>query len=359
MILKIVFVIGLLYLVPCCVGDRINRILKIDCTVVKNYLIGNIFIWALFQLVTVPLVLLKSNFLIVVTIVNVVTFVICLLEIYDEVYQKKCVNLKWKHWMKRIPRMSNSDTIAMIVMEVMIIGLLLLIIMLQHTDADDSRFVVNVVEIVRTNQMFLRDPITGYDTEIRIWELAKDITSPWAVYIAYYAKMTGISAVIMAHSVLPISLILCAMSVFWLISKELFKEELKSRSCFMCLVILLHVYGYYSIYTAETFLLTRVWQGKAVVASVAIPAMYLFFMWLYENEKEYGYYVLVFLVDIAMCLMSGMGILIGGIMLGSFGVCYGCAKKKVKIVLCVWGMAILNVLYFVLNELESYMWRLG
>ena len=352
MIVNILCVILLLYIVPCLVGHGVNRILKLEAAVVKNYLIGNVFIWALFQLITVPLVLMKKSFLIVVAIVSIVTYAICIIVLLDEVIQNKCQSIKVRYWISKFGGMDKEDMFAMVIMFVMLIALLYKIISLQHTDADDSRFVVNAVEILRTNRMFLTDLITGQELEIWIGELVKDITSPWAVYIAYYAKMTGISAVIMAHSVLPVSLIVCAMSVFWLISIEVLENNLTDRCIFMCFVILLNVYGHFSIYSAETFLLTRVWQGKAVVASVAIPAMYLMCMWLYENEKNIGNYVIVALLDIGMCLMSGMGIIIGAIMLGSFGLVYGVAKKKAWIWLVMWGMCIPNIIYFMINEIQ-------
>lgn len=346
MILKILGVILLLYLMPCIVGDRVNRILKIDSTVVKNFLIGNIFIWALFQLVTVPLVLAKQSFLIVVTIVNVVLFGLCLYWVYDEIYRKKCKELKWKYWMKRVPKMSNSDFVSMVIMEVMIVALLFAIIFLQHTDADDSRFVVNAVEIVRTNRMFLTDVITGYELEIWNGELIKDITSPWAVYIAYYAKMTQIPAVIMAHSVLPVSLMLCALSVFWLLAGEFFQKNLTDKSMFLCFVILLNVYGSFSVYSAETFLLTRIWQGKAVVASVAIPAMFLFGMWLYRCESRLGFYILIAMMNLGMCLMSGMGIIIGAIMMAAMGCVFGVKMCSWRIVFTLCMLCLFNVSYY-------------
>lgn len=355
---QILSIIFFLYLMPYVVGEGINRLLKISRGIVKNYLVGNIFIWALFQIVTVPLVLLKKEFSLVVVIVNVVLFGICALVVLDEVLRKKCRNLKVKKWIKKIPKISRADAVSMAIMEIAIIALLLAIIMLQHTDADDSRFVVNAVEILRTDRMFLTDLITGQPLETWIGELVKDVTSPWAVYIAYYARMTGISAVIMAHSVLPVALILCALSVFWLLAGEFFGKNITDKSIFMCFVILLNVYGYHSIYTAETFMLTRIWQGKAVVASVAIPAMFLLCMWLYRNDKKYGYYVLVALLDVGMCLMSGMGLIIGVIMLGCIGLVYGVAKRKIWIPLCLWGMCVPNIVYYVINEMQPQIWSL-
>lgn len=355
--INVLFVILFLYLMPVVVGHGVNKILKIDTGLVKSFLIGNIFIWALFQIVSVPLVLLKQSFLVVAAIVNVVFAGICLYVLFDEIIRKKGRCLHPKTWANKLTGLKRADGFALAVLFAALGWLLYKIITLQHTDADDSRFVVNAVEILRTNRMFLTDLITGQELETWVGEVIKDITAPWAVYIAYLAKMTGLSAVIMAHSVMPVALILCGMSAFWLISGEVFKKDITNRSIFMCLVILLNVYGNYSIYTTETFMLTRIWQGKATVASVAIPAMFLMCMWLYENEKSYGYYVLVALVNLGMCLMSGMGIIIGAIMLGSFGLVYGFTKKKLWISFAMWAMVIPNVLYFVINEIQPEIWN--
>lgn len=348
MLINILAVLVFLYLIPCLVGVGISRILKIDSTVVKSFLVGNIFIWAIFQLITVPLVLRKQSFFIVVVIITIITFGISISVILDEVVRKKCANLAMSNFKNEFSGIKIEDAIAFIMMLGMLGGLLYKIITLQHTDADDSRFVVNAVEIVRTNKMFLVDVITGNDIGTWMKEISKDVTSPWAVYIAYYAKMTGIPVVIFAHSVLPISLILSAMSAFWLMSKELFGDRLSNRSIFMYFVILLNLHGYFTRNSAETFLLSRIWQGKGTVAGVAIPTMFLLGLWLYGDEKKYGNYIMLGLLDIGMCLMSGMGIVIGAIFLGVFGLAYGIIKRNWKTMLILWSFCIPNVVYYIL-----------
>lgn len=336
---------------PCIVGLGVSHVLKLDDrTVVKSFVVGNIFIWGFLQLITVPFVLIKGNFSTVVMIVNLVLCSICLWVIIDEVLLKKRESLKWRKWTSRILFKNKTDMVSFCMMAGMLLWLLYMIITLQHTDGDDSRFVVNAVEIIRTDTLFLTDPVTGDRLEIWEHELAKDVTSPWATYIAYCAKMTGISAVIMAHSVLPVSLILCSMGVFWLMSKGFFEENLSNRSVFMCFVLLLNVYGYISSNSAETLRLVRIWQGKGSVASIAIPAMFLLCMWLYENDKKYGHYIIIMMLNLGMCLMSGMGIVIGAIMLGCIGFVYGIGKKNIWMTMALWGMCIPNVIYYVINS---------
>ncbi len=348
--IKTFLVILFLYIVPVLVGNGVNRIWKMKSGVVRDFLLGNIFIWAFLQLITVPLVIAKQSFLVVIglltgaiLLVSAAGIILGRNEWHPKVWWKNCLE-------SAKVLLKNAEAIISQVLFIGILGYILYnVIALQHTDADDSRFVVNAVDILRTNRMFLTDPSTGLPVESWFGELIKDVTAPWAVYIAYCAKMTGISAVIMAHSVLPVSLILCAVAVYWLLAKHLIKR-FANRCIFMFVVLLIQLYGCMSIYTAETFMLTRIWQGKAVVASVGIPAMLLIGMWLYRKEKEWRYYILLLALDMAMCLMSGMGIIIGAIMLGCMGLIYGIAKRKPWMSLALWGMCIPNVVYYVINS---------
>jgi hypothetical protein len=72
-----------------------------------------------------------------------------------------------------------------------------------------------------------------------------------------------------------------------------------------------------------------VWQGKAVVAGIMIPAMIYFMYVAYYKEKRRALcYVLLGIVDAAMCLMSGMGIFFAGIMIAVYGVCSVIMSKR-------------------------------
>lgn len=296
--------------------------------------------------------------MIVVVILTVVTLGICLWVIIEEIFITKGTNRRLREMKTSLSNRKIEEIIGILVVIGIMGWMLYQVVALQHTDADDSRFVVNAVEILRTNRMFLTDVITGSELEVWIGELNKDVTSPWAVYIAYYAKVTGTTAAVMAHSILPVSLILCGCSVFWLFAKEIFKENMSDRCIFMSLVLLLNIYGFHSVYTAETFYLTRIWQGKSVVASVAIPAMFLFLMWLYQQPKHAGYYILVLITDIAMCLMSGMGIIIGAIMLASAGLVYGLRRKSWQFAFLLWETCAINVVYYIVNEIQPGIWNL-
>lgn len=340
--IKIILAVIILIIIPYMLGNSVCMILKLDLTLSKSFVIGFITIWALCQMLTVPLVIFKRNFMIVVVVLSVIIAAICIFGIAR------------KSFAGIIIKTNNMTERAALIIMIGAIGTLLIVTaIMQHTDADDSRFVVNAVDIVRTNRMFLTNPATGQDLSVWEGELLKDITSPWAVFIACCAKLTGIHPTIMAHTILPLALTLAVCMVYWMLSEIFFKKKTVYRCIFVCLTLLINVYGYYSVYSAETFTITRIWQGKAVVASLGIPLIFLISMWIYENTKQRGLYILLFATSLAMCLMSGMGIIIAAIMTGCIAVVYCIIKKDLKILVKIGLSAMPCVGYFLLYAVEK------
>lgn len=337
--LNIALVLITLLFIPVFVGSVVVRWSGIDKSLTNSYIFGFVSIWALIQLITVPLVLLKADFRVVVLLV--IVWIVGMIAY--SVHKKCCPQMM-------IETQTTGQKGAVIAMLFMIAAVMITSLLLQHTDADDSRFVVNAVDIIKTNKMFLSNPATGEFLGIWKGELTKDVTSPWAVYIAFLSKITGIHPTIMAHTIMPISLLVMAYCVFWLLSKEFFGQDITSRSFFVIVMVLLNVYGYYSLYGAETFMMTRIWQGKAVVASVGIPILLLEFLWIYKENNRKRLYCVLYMTQFALCLMSGMGIVIGAIMAGCYGLIYGISKKNWKMILLIWLSALPNVVFYLIHE---------
>lgn len=333
-----IMILLVLFAAPFLIGNGICSILGHRKTVTKNFFGGYVSIWALFQLVTVPLVLMKVSFAFEVILITISLMFLSVLGIRFG----KFPSLGYKVNKK-------MDLVAFVLVCGGILAVLLCTIFMQHTDWDDSRFVVNAVDMVRTNRMFLTNPMTGEETITFIGELKKDVTAPWAVFIAYCSKMTGVFPTVMAHSVLPIVLLICAFCVYWQLAEVFFKDEFFHKCCFLYFVILLNLYGHFSVYRAETFLLTRLWQGKAVVAGVGIPAIFLILMWIYEKQKKIGNYCVLFMMNLSICLMSGMGTLIGAMMLGCTGLVYGIAKRNWKFMILLWSFCVPNIVYSLIH----------
>ena len=327
----------LLFIIPVIMGNTLLHSIKIPSSLSRCFIFGSVMVMAFMQLITVPMVLYRQPFL----------YVVCLLVLY-------C--LAWiligaaKHYRlpKAFPVADRSSIILFDLMLFLCFLLLLVVIIAQHTDADDFAFVVNAGDIVETNALFTIDPATG--NELTGWFSPRYVVSPWAVYIAYYAKLTGIPAASMAHLVLPVALTCLSLSAYWEMSSSLFSDSVRKRALFMIFILALLIYGYSSVYTAETFTILRIWQGKAVVASFGIPLLLSIFLMIFcKKEFSFSYILLLLLAEFSLCLMSGMGILIGVFMAGIYGLIYAIVKRSWRTALFMWMTILPNLIYIGVN----------
>ncbi|MBQ8913966.1 MAG: hypothetical protein IJ054_07995, partial [Lachnospiraceae bacterium] len=347
--MNLILSILILIVLPICIGNTICYILKQDISLSKCFITGHITMWAVCQLVAVPLILLKQSFLIVVGILSVVYGLLVLYGVLKTGIRSNYKIIVSGFSYKNISQNKGKaeriiDIIAFLVMLAAVLFIVLASIFLQHTDADDSRFVVNAVDIYRTNRLLLTDVNTGNAISTFLGDLNKDVTSPWAVYAAYISKLTGVYPSIIMHTILPPVIMLMLGAIYWMLSEHFFGRDMSYRALFVCFAILLNIYGYHSEKTSETFVMIRMWQGKATLAGVGIPIMIWIFLELFKNEKKENY-LLLLIGDMAMCLLSNMGIIIGGIMIGCYGLVYGIAKKNWKMTLLMWTICLVNVVY--------------
>lgn len=248
-------------------------------------------------------------------------------------------------------RLSSYLALALMIL---ILGIVVYqFIVLRNADSDDSRFVVNAVDMVRTDRMFLTNPATGREITSFRGELAKDAIAPWAVYPASISRWIGISPTVFMHSVVPILMVLLVTLAYYLLSRKFFPEGWGGRCFFIFLLWLINIYGYYSIYGPETFIMIRSWQGKAIVASFAIPMMIYIFFCIYEAPKGWKWYVSLLAGNLCMCFLSGMGLIIGAVMIGCYAIVYAIAKRNLLILPKMLLLCIPNAVYYYLYTLAA------
>ena len=122
--------------------------------------------------------------------------------------------------------------------------------------------------------------------------------------------------------------------IYGLIARELCKEK-REIPLFMLLGSVLLLFGNYSVYSMETFLMTRIRQGKASLGSFALPlAVYLLLLVAKElNGRKMDraiYYFLLGCNGLVAALFTTMGNFIYPclVLMGSICVCMG--KKDWK-----------------------------
>lgn len=340
-IFQVFLSIIMLLVLPFYLGEILCSLAKMKKkSIVQNFCLGTLTQWCIFQLISVPMIILRCSFVTLVWVTSIILGLLIVLGFFQKKAGEKVVLFTLPdNW---------TDRISIIVMLLVFAFSMYCQIAFQHIDDDDSRFVVNIVDTIRTNNLLLTNPSTGEDISVRTFELLRDVASPWAIFQAYVAYLTGIEATIFAHTVQPVALFILLFAVQWEISEALVGEKIVDR-CVFCIVLWLLIwFGNYTGWSAEGFILRRIWQGKAIVAGIGIPYMILLLARYYQEESKV-WIVSLLIANMAMCLLTNMGILFGVVLVGVFGLVYGILKKKVKVSLLLWLTAVPNLFYGILS----------
>ena len=224
-------------------------------------------------------------------------------------------------------------------------------------DGDDSYYVTESLLAQQTGVMNTILPYTGLSTSLDIRHALAVIT----MWIAYIAKMSGIHSTIISHSVIPLIMIPLVYTVYIEIGRILFKKRQDLLPVFMIIMAVLQMFGNTSIYTSETFFLTRTWQGKALVANLVVPLILWVFMWLGEQlSKETGSFkelspkgkieacspfMMLFLINMTAGICSSMGVILGTVLIGLLTFVYLIAMRKIRLVPGVIIACLPNLIY--------------
>ena len=239
----------------------------------------------------------------------------------------------------------------------MLAGVLLLVqlvlaVLMVYGDGDDAYYVAISAAAEESGRMYQKIPYTGMHTELDV----RHGLAPFPIWIAWLAQMTGITTVIVAKTLVPVALISMTYGVFYLLgSRVLFAGEGAYRKkwalpAFLLCTEVLVLFGDYSYYTVENFMIARSRQGKAALGSILIPMIFFLLLTLLRKIQEeqkitVGFWVLLGSVMTACCLASTMGALLACMLVGTAGLCGAVSYRKWKLILPLSGCCIPCIVY--------------
>ena len=215
---------------------------------------------------------------------------------------------------------------------------LVMSVSMAFADGDDAFYIPISVATESSGTMYRTIPYTGESTLLDI----RHGLAPFPVWIAFLSRVSGIHATILAQSILGGVLLMVCYLIYWQIGKLLFSEKKEGIPYFLLLTAILFLVGNTSFYTAETFLVTRTSQGKAVLAALVLP----FAIWCllglsgeYEKKQEKSreriraISVLLLADSLAACLCSTLGTFLCGALVGVSGLVLTVKHRNFKILL--------------------------
>lgn len=304
------FGIGTLILNQLLKEEKLDFLLAIVC--------GAFFMLAVFYVLAMPMMFLKVSFHVLVISWSILMVFLCGLSLF---FNRKHLQDQFSYNIKEIKKLPWFTIFVLIL--IMIQALILA--GYQHEDADDAQYVASSTTAISTDSIFQYDPNTGLAIDAYP---ARYVLSPFPIFIALLSKVMLIHPAILAHTIIPAVLIPFSYAIMAVLGKKLFSDKPSAVVLFLFFLCVLNIFGYISKYTNSTFLLFRIWQGKAVLANIVIPAILYFSFRAMQVEKKFGEWMMLFACSLTACLVSSMGIILAPIMISCLGLVFAVRNRK-------------------------------
>ena len=255
---------------------------------------------------------------------------------------------------RRTANRSAAEKVFWLIFWGLLLFQLIQAVRMTYGDGDDAFYVAIASMTASSGDLYRTMPYTGLRTGLSVrYGLA-----PFPVWIAFLSRISGMSTAMVAHVVLPVTLISMTYVIFYMIGGRLFSERGEKLPLFLIFTEILVLFGDYSVYTPENFMIARSRQGKAALCSLVIPfVLYLLLVWvqrLQESRKiPFSHYVLLGVSMLAGCLCSTLGAALVCMLAGGSGVMAAvCCRKKyalLPVVACCIPCVVYVCLYLVMS----------
>ncbi len=348
-----ILILGIILLViPTIIGGLFVNVYKAAAKLPFMWISGQILLWTGFQCICVPLVLLEKSFSMVRRLFWI--YMVCLLFISLILhFARKNKGVRSFQVISGEDERKSYRFLWLVFWGLLMLQLVLTGCM-AYEEGDDAFYVAISTITENADTMYRKLPYTGGTTGLD----ARHGLAPFPIWVAFLAKASGIPSVTVAQVALPMVLIVMSYGIYYLIGKHLFSSRRGRLPLFMILVELLVLFGGYSVYSAENFLLVRTSQGKAVLANIVIPFLLLLLLLLLERlQKEesagVGYWLLLAFNMAAGCLCSTQGTLLTCMLVGATGLCAAVCYRRwsvlIPVALCCVMPVSVALLYMLLD----------
>ena len=228
---------------------------------------------------------------------------------------------------------------------VLILFQLFMAVAYANINDDDAFYVATATTSVYSDSLYVINPYTG---DPYTGFPARYVLSPFPLFYSVIGYFTGVSATIIAHIVMHVAFIMLAYGLYAAIGRALFGEDAHKNGVFMTALCVVNICSLGAEHLQGSMLLLRDWQGKAVLATIIIPFIILQLWRMYGTTPNRKDYILLFGTMLASCLVSSMGIVLGAVALGVYGLADLILKHDMKKFIVTMSCAAPNVIYALL-----------
>ncbi len=314
-------------------------------TPAMTYVCGWFVSFFVFELVAIPLILLEARFMLLVLLYTTIIIVLLLVSLWHGrvVWQDYANNIRG---IKKLPIYTK---IGWFFVFVLIALQMAYAVFFEYWDGDDAYYIATAVLTDRFDSMYVRDAYTGYIYPLDI----RHAFSPTPIYQAWLSRISGIAPAVVAHTVLAPIWLLFMYCIYGQVGNRLLWNKKTYRPIFMLLIILWYAYGNISLYTAETFAMTRTWQGKGMMAGMVLPAMFMCLVYLAQERVSKGMWMLFGCVCLSAVFATSVSFMLVPTIVGIAALLIGLKKRSVdfvvKMIACCSPCFLLAICYLLVK----------
>lgn len=321
LLLKLVLVIIWFVLIPFCVGLSLTGKKSFENNSFwMNMLLGYFGMFALFQVLCVPMTFMKISFTTLCLCYGGMMFVWAAAALIAQ--RKRVFKCSVGHAVQ-IGKMPVIMWIALLLIAVQIA----VYVVGMSTDQDDALYVAVASTSIETDGIFTHNCYTGRMSQ---YLPKRYVLSPFPVFLGFISQAVQLHPTVVAHTIMPVFLVAIAYAAYSLLGRKLFQEDLRATGLFLCFLSLVHMFSYYSVYTQGTFMLIRIWQGKATLAAVLLPMVFYLAWQIFTEKSGWREWLWLLLLMLSSCLVSSMGIMLAPVMLGILALVLGIFRRQWK-----------------------------
>lgn len=318
--LVVPFLVGTLVINQLFKEKKTDALLAVVC--------GVICMLAIFYVFVIPMMFLRIPLHILMICWGILILTLSGMAIYLNMKQwKDIINYNFQQ-IKAMPWFA-------ILVIVLVVGQAFILAGYTHDDDDDAFFVAAANTDATTDTIFQYDPYTGLlynpSEEVSLASFpSRYVMSPFPTFIALVSKLVQTHPAIVAHTIIPAIFIPLSYTILAVLGKRLFSEKPAEVMLFLLFLCIINIFGFISIYTNSTFLLFRIWQGKAVLANIVLPAILYFAFRAMPGKAKIGEWTMLFACALTACLTSSMGIVLAPIMIGCLGLVFAIRDRTIQ-----------------------------
>lgn len=287
-------------------GRLLSKALKIKGNLSLQLVLGYLVYFAVFEVVMVPMTLLWVP-------LNVASAVWALLVVICLAGGSFLLNGGWKKHKKisdkgikeEAKQIWKEHSIMLLAAVAVVLFQCLIVIFYQDTTVDATYYVGTVSTSVYTNTLGRYDPFRG--GILKAFQ-ARYILSAYPMNNAVWCKLLGIHPIVQAKVVMSCINVIISNLIIYQIGKHLFDNNRKKADLMIIFVCVLQLFCG-TIYTAGTFFFTRSYEGKAILANIAFPAVLMCALWFYQQKNEKKVWFVLFLTAASALAFSGSAII--------------------------------------------------